>query len=55
MAQAPDMKKEIEELFAEDFRAEQDASAAVQRGGRRGVADRRIISRSWPRTASSPT
>ena len=39
MAQAPDMKKEIEELFAEDFRAEQDASEAVQRGGRRGVGD----------------
>ena len=39
MAQAPDMQKEIEELFAEDFRAEQDASPAVQRGGRRGVGD----------------
>jgi predicted TIM-barrel fold metal-dependent hydrolase len=39
MAASPDMKKEIEELFAEDFRAEQDASAAVQRGGRRGVGD----------------
>jgi len=39
MEQAPDMKKEIEALFAEDFRAEQDASAAVQHGGRRGVAD----------------
>jgi predicted TIM-barrel fold metal-dependent hydrolase len=39
MDAAPDMKKEIEALFAEDFRAEQDASDAVRRHGRRGVAD----------------
>jgi predicted TIM-barrel fold metal-dependent hydrolase len=39
MAQARDMKKEIEELFSEDFRAQQDESEAVHRNGRRGVAD----------------
>jgi predicted TIM-barrel fold metal-dependent hydrolase len=39
MAQARDMKKEIEELFDEDFRAQQDGTAAAQRGGRMGVGD----------------
>jgi predicted TIM-barrel fold metal-dependent hydrolase len=39
MAQAPDMKKSIEELFDEDFRAQQDSTAAAQRGGRNGVWD----------------
>ena len=39
MAQAPDMIKSIEELFDADFRAQQDNSAAAQRGGRHGVWD----------------
>jgi predicted TIM-barrel fold metal-dependent hydrolase len=39
MAEARDMKKFQEDLFSEDFRREQDETAAVAHGGRQGVGD----------------